>query len=81
MLSGEHFYQESVVRRDHFRYYKLSEPPAGDFLVDEKYLLEVGGKSKSFKQIADIPDSFVVVDDEETALGCKIPMWIFGFLY
>jgi len=61
--------------------HKLTEPPAGDFLVDEKYLLEVGGKSKSFKQIADIPDSFVVADDEETGFGSRIPMWIFGFLY
>lgn len=62
-------------------HHKLSEPPAGDFLVDEKHLLEVGGKSKSFKQIANIPDSFVVADDEETGFGNRIPMWIFGFLY
>lgn len=61
--------------------HKLTEPPAGDFLVDEKYLLEVGGKSKSFKQIANIPDSFVVADDEETGFGSRIPMWLFGFLY
>ncbi|MDE6768751.1 MAG: hypothetical protein K2J78_03380 [Muribaculaceae bacterium] len=61
--------------------HKLTEPPTGDFLVDEKYLLEVGGKSKSFKQIAGIPNSFVVVDDEETGFGNRIPMWILGFLY
>lgn len=61
--------------------HKLTEPPAGDFLVDEKYLLEVGGHSKSFRQIANIPDSFVVVDDEETGLGSRIPMWLLGFLY
>ncbi len=61
--------------------HKLTEPPAGDFLVDEKYLLEVGGPSKSFKQIANIPDSFVVADDEETGFGNRIPMWLFGFLY
>ncbi len=61
--------------------HKLTEPPAGDFLVDEKYLFEVGGRSKSFKQIANIPDSYVVVDDEETGLGNRIPLWILGFLY
>ncbi len=61
--------------------HKLTEPPTGDFLVDEKYLLEVGGKSKSFKQIANIPHSFVVADDEETGFGNRIPMWILGFLY
>lgn len=61
--------------------HRLSEPPTGDFLVDEKYILEVGGRSKSFKQIANIPDSFVVADDEETGFGNRIPMWMFGLLY
>lgn len=61
--------------------HKLYEPPVGDFLVDEKYLLEVGGKTKTFKQVADLPNSFVVVDDEETGVGNKIPLWLFGFLY
>lgn len=61
--------------------HKLYEPPAGDFLVDEKYLLEVGGKSKTFKQVAELPNSFVVADDEETGIGNRIPLWLFGFLY
>lgn len=61
--------------------HKLFESPVGDFLVDEKYLLEVGGKSKIFKQVADIPDSYVVADDEETGIGNRIPLWLFGFLY
>lgn len=67
----------SMLAPDH----KLYEPPVGDFLVDEKYLLEIGGKTKTFKQVADIPDSFVVVDDEEIGIGNKIPLWLFGFLY
>jgi predicted AAA+ superfamily ATPase len=53
----------------------------GDFLVDEKYTFEVGGKNKGFKQIADIPNSFVVADDMEIGFGNKIPLWLFGFLY
>ena len=53
----------------------------GDFLVDEKYLFEIGGKSKSFKQIKDMPNSFVVADDIEVGFGAKIPLWLFGFLY
>ena len=61
--------------------HRITEPPTGDFLVDEKYLLEVGGKGKSFRQIADIPDSYIVTGDTETGLGNKIPMWLFGFLY
>lgn len=59
----------------------LFEPEMGDLLVDEKYLFEIGGRNKQFKQIADIPDSYVIVDDLETGVGNKIPMWLFGFLY
>lgn len=61
--------------------HKLYEPPVGDFLINEKYLLEVGGKTKTFKQVADLPNSFVVADDEETGIGNRIPLWLFGFLY
>lgn len=57
------------------------EPPTGDFLVDEKYVLEVGGHKKTFRQIADLPDSYIVLDDTETGLGNRIPLWMFGFLY
>ncbi len=62
-------------------HHDLSIPKKGDFLVDEKYLFEVGGKNKSFKQIKDVPNSFVVSDDIETGFGNKIPLWLFGFLY
>lgn len=53
----------------------------GDFLIDEKFTFEVGGKNKSFKQIKEIPNSFVVADDLETGFGAKVPLWLFGFLY
>ncbi len=53
----------------------------GDFLVDEKYIFEIGGKNKDFKQIKDTDNSFVVADDIETGFGNKIPLWLFGFLY
>ncbi len=39
------------------------------------------GTGKAFKQIADIPDSYVVNDDVEVGVGGKIPLWLFGFLY
>lgn len=57
------------------------ESPEGDFLVDEKYVLEVGGKKKTYRQIADIKDGWIVADDMETGVGNKIPMWLLGFLY
>ena len=59
----------------------VSSPSQGDFLVDGKHLFEVGGKGKGFKQIADVPDSYVVNADVEIGIGNKIPLWLFGFLY
>ena len=53
----------------------------GDFLIDDKYLFEVGGKNKGLKQIKDIEDSYVVADNIEIGFGNKIPLWLFGFLY
>ena len=56
-------------------------PQKGDFLIDDKYLFEVGGRKKSFEQIADVPDSFLAVDDTEIGHGNRIPLWLFGFTY
>ena len=61
--------------------YKLNISNQGDFLVDEKYIFEVGGKNKSYKQIANIENSFIVADDIEVGFGSKIPLYLFGFLY
>lgn len=59
----------------------INYPRKGDFLVNHKYLFEVGGKGKSFEQIKDIPDSFLAVDDTEIGHGNRIPLWMFGLLY
>lgn len=56
-------------------------PTKGDFLVNGKYLFEVGGDGKSFDQIADIPDSYLAIDGIETGYGARIPLWMFGLLY
>lgn len=53
----------------------------GDFIIDGRYLFEIGGKGKGFAQIRNIPDSFVAADDIEFGFGNKIPLWLFGFLY
>lgn len=53
----------------------------GDFLVDEKYIIEVGGADKTFKQIKDVPNSYLAIDNVEVGRGNKIPLWLFGFLY
>ncbi|MGP1526966.1 MAG: ATP-binding protein [Bacteroidales bacterium] len=59
----------------------VSYPKQGDFLIDDKHLFEVGGKGKTFEQIADVPDSYLAVDDTEVGSGSRIPLWMFGFLY
>ena len=61
--------------------HKLSYPKQGDFLIDDKYIIEVGGKNKSYKQIKDIDNSFIVADDIEVGYKNKMPLWLFGFLY
>jgi predicted AAA+ superfamily ATPase len=53
----------------------------GDFKIDGKITFEVGGKDKSFEQIADIPDSYVLADSMMFPIGKKLPLWIVGFLY
>jgi len=53
----------------------------GDFLVDGQYIVEIGGKNKSFKQIKDVENFFVISDNIEIGVGNKIPLWLFGFLY
>ena len=60
---------------------KINYSKQGDFLVDEKYIFEIGGKNKSFNQIKDLPNSYVASDDIEVGFGNKIPLWLFGFLY
>lgn len=53
----------------------------GDFKVDGGITIEVGGKDKTFDQIADIPNSFVLADSMEFPVGKKLPLWLMGFLY
>jgi len=61
--------------------HQLRLPKTGDFLVDEKYTFEIGGKNKTSKQVKDIQNSYVVLDDIENGIFNQIPLWLFGFLY
>lgn len=61
--------------------FELQMPKKGDFLVNGKYLFEIGGQYKGFDQIKDIPNSYLAIDGLETGIGNKIPLWIFGMLY
>ncbi len=59
---------------------KVLASPVSDFLVDG-HTFEVGGKSKTRKQIADISDAYVVKDDIEYAYMNTLPLWAFGLNY
>jgi len=61
--------------------HQLVVPSKGDFLIDDKYIVEIGGKDKNFTQIKDIDNSYVVADDIEIGYRNKVPLWLFGFLY
>jgi hypothetical protein len=71
--------------------HSITFPDAGDFLVDGKYLIEVGGKRKTRRQLkaadaeAEISGvesaAWVAADDIEYGYDKKIPLWLFGFLY
>ena len=60
--------------------YKVQLAEKGDFLVNT-YTFEVGGRSKTIKQIADLPKAYIVADDIELGFGNRLPLWLFGFLY
>ena len=61
--------------------YTLYVAQKGDFLVEDRYTVEIGGKSKGFSQLNGVKESFVAADDIEIGSGRKIPLWLFGFLY
>ena len=48
-------------------------PETRNFLIDGKYLFEVGGRRKSFDQITNIPKSYLAIDDIEVGFGAQIP--------
>lgn len=52
----------------------------GDFVADGN-IYEIGGKNKSFSQVKNVPNSYVVIDTDYSMEKNKIPLWMFGFLY
>ena len=61
--------------------HRLEKADRGDFVINGKHYFEVGGKNKTYHQIADIKDCYVAADDLEFGFKNKIPLWMFGFLY
>lgn len=84
-LSGETIKEGNV--RETFFANQLSESsslqytPNSDFMIDEKYIFEIGGKNKGTSQIEGLSNAFVAADNIEYGMKNKIPLWLFGFLY
>ncbi|MDR1739531.1 MAG: AAA family ATPase [Bacteroidales bacterium] len=53
----------------------------GDFWVNKRYVFEIGGKSKTEKQIKDTSKAYIAADNIEYGFGKKIPLWLFGMMY
>lgn len=53
----------------------------GDLKINGKLIFEIGGADKSFSQIANIPQSYILADSIEYPIGKKIPLWLIGFVY
>jgi uncharacterized protein len=84
-LSGEE--QDTGNRRETFFFNQLRVKHAvtytkeTDFLIDGNYQFEIGGKNKNKAQIANLPNSYLALDDIERGFKNEIPLWLFGFLY
>lgn len=52
-----------------------------DFLVDTRYIIEIGGKSKAQGNLKNKKNAYIVKDDIEYGVAGIIPLWMFGFLY
>lgn len=59
---------------------EISYPLKGDLMVNQQYIFEIGGKNKKNKQVAELPDAYILNDNIETGFGKNIPLWLLGFL-
>ena len=73
--------------REVFFYHQLSQQHSvmysgvADFTIDNKWTIEIGGKTKGFEQIKSVTNSYLALDQIETGVGRKIPLWLFGMMY
>lgn len=59
----------------------VSVPKNEDFVVDEQYIFEIGGRNKNTRQISGIENAYIAADEIETGVYNRIPLWLFGLLY
>ncbi len=85
-LLGKHNPEKGNIRETFF-YSQVAQQQVvnssnkGDFLVNEKYHFEVGGKNKYEQQVKGLANAYIVLDDVEMGYNNRIPLWLFGWLY
>lgn len=52
----------------------------GDFLLDERFIIEVGGRNKDRSQLRGTAEAWLALDDLPSGSGRRVPLWLFGFL-
>lgn len=69
------FFNQTLVR------HKVTYSTQIDFMLDETYNFEIGGKNKTKKQLAGVENGYLALDNIELGFGNEIPLWLFGLLY
>lgn len=52
-----------------------------DFIVNGKYVFEIGGKNKTKSQLVGLENAYLVQDQIAFGVDNTIPLWLFGMLY
>ena len=73
--------RESFLLSQALPYHQIEYTDQGDFRLDRRITIEVGGANKRRHQIAGIEEACVAADDIEIGYGQKVPLWMFGLLY
>ncbi|WP_052307607.1 AAA family ATPase [Belliella baltica] len=60
--------------------HEISLPKKGDFYIDDKFTIEVGGRNKNDFQIKTEANSFLAIADLPIGSFNRIPLWLFGFV-
>jgi len=60
--------------------YNIKYSKQGDYIINDNYIFEIGGKNKTKKQIKNLENAYIVKDNIEVGFN-EIPLWLFGFLY
>ena len=61
--------------------HKINSHDRADFIVDDQFVFEVGGKKKNNRQIMSTPNSWLALDGIPIGVGNRIPLYLFGLLY